>query len=118
MIDINPANKRVGKYFDDPDYKNLRKKIGLKLTRTTKMRIVQIRSSSSFYKYLQTGLGKPERLSGTDSDKFSIHISGNVRLIVRPLTEGYDKEDLMKCESIIIEGVVDYHGDKYNWLIP
>ncbi len=118
MIDIKPANQKVGKYFNDPDYKDLRKKIGLEFTRTTKKRIAQIKSSSNFYIYLQTGLGKPERLSGADSDKFSIHISGNVRLIVRPLTEGYDKEDLMKCESIFIEGVVDYHGDKNNWLIP
>lgn len=118
MIDIIPANQKVGKHFDDPDYKNLLKKIGLEFTRATKRRIKQIKSFSCFYKYYESKLGKPERMSGTDSDKYSIHISGNYRLIVKPLTEGYDKESLMKCESIIIEGVVDYHGDKNNWLIP
>lgn len=118
MIDIKPANQKVGKFFDDPNYKDLQKKIGLDFTRTAKKRILQIKSSPCFYKYLEYGIGKPERLSGTDSDKFSIRISDNYRLVVRPLTEGYDKESLMKCDSIIIEGVVDYHGDKYNWLIP
>lgn len=27
-------------------------------------------------------------------------------------------ETLVNCESIIIEGVMDYHGGKQEWLIP
>ena len=117
MIDIKPANQKVGKYFDDPNYKELQKKIGFDFTRTTKKRINQIKSSSCFYNYLETRLGKPERLSETDSDKYSIRISDNYRLVVRPLTEGYDKESLLKCDSVVIEGVVDYHGGKKSWYI-
>ncbi|MDD4570831.1 MAG: hypothetical protein PHE70_12030 [Tepidanaerobacteraceae bacterium] len=25
---------------------------------------------------------------------------------------------LTKCDSVIIEGVMDYHGQKQEWLIP
>ena len=118
MIDIDFANQKIRKLFDLPTYNKLQKKIGFKLTKPIKLRILQIKAFSSFFSYFEAGLGKPERLSGVNDDKYSIVLTGNYRLIVKPVTEGYDKESLLKCESIIIEGVVDYHGDKYNWLIP
>lgn len=118
MIDVDFTNQKLRKLFDMPTYNNLKKKIGLELTKPVKLRIQQIKASSSFYKYIETRLGRPERLSGVDDDKYSVVLTGNYRLIVKPITEGYDKESLLNCDRVIIEGVVDYHGDKYNWIIP
>lgn len=117
MIEIKHNNNKVEKLFND-NYKKLLPKVGLELTRTIKKRINQIKSSSSFYAYLQMNIGKPERLSGANNDKYSIHLSANYRLIVQPITTGFDKEDLLKCDSIYVKGVVDYHGDKENWIFP
>ena len=117
MIEIKHDNNKVKKLFDN-NYKKMIPKVGLDLTKTIKKRISQIKASSSFYAYLQTKIGKPERLSGADDNKYSIHLSANYRLIVQPITTGFDREDLLKCDSIYVKGVVDYHGDKENWIFP
>lgn len=50
--------------------------------------------------------------------RYSIHLNQNYRLIIRPINEKSDAKSLKECETVIIEGVVDYHGSKENWLIP
>ena len=49
---------------------------------------------------------------------YGINISGNIRLIVKPDVEILDPASLKKCDSVIIKGVMDYHGQKHEWLIP
>lgn len=49
---------------------------------------------------------------------YGVSITGNIRLIVKPDVGGVDPATLMKCDSVIIKGVVDYHGKKQEWLIP
>lgn len=118
MIEIKFNNKKVEKLFDGFKYSKMLNKIGPNLTRNIKKRIEQISASSSFYAYLDTKLGKPERLSGKDSNEYSIHITANYRLIVEPITKGFEKDDLLNCDSVYVKGVVDYHGDKENWIFP
>ena len=65
-----------------------------------------------FGDFLKVGLGHPEPLKGKDAGKYSVHITGNVRLIMQPKGEA-----VVICEVIEMEGVVDYHGDQETWYI-
>lgn len=44
----------------------------------------------------------------------SVRISGNVRMVIRPLI---DEGSIEICEVVKMEGVVDYHGGKCTWYI-
>ncbi|SCW63038.1 proteic killer suppression protein [Ruminococcaceae bacterium YRB3002] len=98
----------------------MKKLIGAELTRSVKKRYDQIVAFSSFYSLQKSGFGKMESLSGKMKDSYSLRLTANYRLIVRPKSESRSSEMLMQCDTLIIEGVVDYHGSdrKYNWLIP
>lgn len=122
---IEYENKSVEKLFidlnDSRGSMNLMKKlIGAELTRSVKKRYDQIVAFSSFYSLQKSGFGKMESLSGKMKDSYSLRLTANYRLIVRPKSESRSSEMLMQCDTLIIEGVVDYHGSdrKYNWLIP
>lgn len=51
---------------------------------------------------------------------YSLTVSANYRLIIKPKNEDYSAESLINCDTFIIEGVIDYHGkgSKRNWIIP
>lgn len=120
MIEIKYDSPRVEKYFSDPTYNKLVKEIGLELTRATKKRIDQIKSAVNFQAYLQYGLGKPEHLvDNQDSQNcYSVRLTGNYRLIIKPEANDLSSEQLSNCNGIIIKGVCDYHGGKTNWILP
>lgn len=107
------ANKRVEKYFSD--YGEMKKTIPVEWVRTIKKHIDRLIAADTFGDFLTLGLGHPEPLKGKDNGKYSIHITGNVRLIVRPSDDG---KTVVLCEELVVEGVVDYHGDKQTWYIP
>ena len=116
---------RVKELFDDVNdvcncKKLMQKEIGAELTRAVKKRYNQIVAFSTFFALQQSGLGKPEALSGDLKGSYSLRVSANFRLIIRPKAEGQNAESLKLCDTIIIEGVIDYHGKgkKFNWLIP
>jgi len=115
-VKIKYENQAIEKYFDDFDL--MKRKIGKDLTRNIKRRHDQLMAAANFYIYLTTKLGKPHPLTGNLEGYYGISISGNFRLIVKPDVESLDLASLKKCDSIIIKGVVDYHGQKQEWLIP
>ena len=90
------------------DMKLLTAKIGL--SKTVKQRYNQIEACENFKEYMNTGLGIPHPLSNKLKDYYAIRITGNYRLIVRP--------ESLSSDKIIIKGVLDYHGDKNEWIIP
>ena len=104
------------KYFNN--FALMNKEKGKNLARAIKKRHDQLKAAPNFSIYLSTGLGKPHPLYGDLKGCYAISITGNVRLIVRPDTESLDPDSLVKCDSVIIEGVMDYHGRKHEWLIP
>lgn len=120
---INYDNETVKTLISDLDNivssKNLlQKKIGQLLTKNVKKRKNEIEASSNFAAYLLMGLGKPHKLEGNLSNCYAINLTGNFRLIVKPESEDLSQESLKKCESVIIKGVVDYHGNTENWIVP
>lgn len=66
----------------------------------------KVQKSMSNMKELTTKIG----LAMAKTVKQRIRITGNYRLIVKPESLGSKK--------IIIKGVLDYHGDKNEWIIP
>jgi len=106
----------VEKYFNDISLMN--KKIGKDLTRGVKKRHNELAAANNFRIYLDTGLGKPHLLGGNLEGCYGINISRNVRLVVKPITESLDPASLEECDTVIIKGVLDYHGHKNEWLIP
>ncbi|MGB3932296.1 MAG: hypothetical protein WBL73_01125 [bacterium] len=106
----------VEKYFSNFDL--MRRTIGKNLARSIKKRCNQLEAAPNFYVYLSTRLGNPHPLYGNFKGCYGVSITGNIRLIVKPDVGGVDPATLMKCDSVIIKGVVDYHGKKQEWLIP
>ena len=115
-MDIEVHNLKVKKIIDDDN--NLIKKIGIELAKKVRLRINQMKASPNFKAYLDYGIGKPHPLTGDLDDLYGIFLNKNIRLIVEPLVEKRDDESLIICKSVNIKGVVEYHGDKKEWLIP
>ena len=115
-VELKCENQAVAKYFSD--FKLMKRQIGEDLARNTKKRCDQLKAASDFSIYLSTGLGKPHALGGDLKGCYGISISPSIRLIVKPIVESIDPTSLRKCDAVIIRGVVDYHGQKYEWLIP
>jgi proteic killer suppression protein len=107
------GNKRVERYFDD--YGEMKKKIEFAWVKAVKKHIDRLKASDTFGIFLKLGLGQPEPLKGSRSGSYSLRITGNVRLIIRP---GGNENDVLLCNEITIEGLVDYHGGKETWYIP
>lgn len=65
-------------------------------------------------------IGKKESLEGDRKGAYSLRVSANYRLIVKPKSEDLSVESLKNCDILIIEGVIDYHGKgkKCSWIIP
>ena len=110
---ITYANKKVERCFED--YGEMKKRIPAEWVRTVKKHLDHLRAADTFGDFLKLNLGHPEPLKGKDQGKYSVRITGNVRLIMLP---GETGDAVMICEEIEMEGVVDYHGDKESWYIP
>jgi proteic killer suppression protein/toxin YoeB len=115
-LNIRFENSSVEKYFKDFNY--MSKEKGENITRAIKKRYDQLKAANNFSIYLQTGLGKPHPLHGNLKGCYGISITGNLRLIVRPDVQSIDPGSLKECDTVIIKGVLDYHGKKYGWIIP
>lgn len=80
------------------------KAIGAELTRGVKKRYNQILAFSSFLSLQQSAIGKMESLDGDRKGSYSLRISPNYRLIVRPIAQDQSAESLKNCDTLIIEG--------------
>lgn len=115
-LQIEADNRRFEKKLSDIE--NLKKTIGIDMTRALKQRIDQLRAADNFKEYLDIGLGDPHPLVGNFDNLFGIKINRNYRLIVEPLSEMLDDDSLIKCKKVNLKGVADYHDGKCEWLIP
>ena len=97
----------------------MQRKIGYELTREIKKRYNQIVAFDSFFALFQSRIGKIEPLDENLKGFYSMHVSGNYRLILKPVSKDLKPENLKQCDTLIIKGVIDYHGkgSKNNWII-
>lgn len=115
-MEIKFDDKKVQTLFDD--FNLMARKKGLMITKMVKKRYEQLKAAETFADYLLTGLGKPHPLTGNKDHLYAISITGNIRLIVEPISKDMSIEALKKCIKIIIKGAEDYHGDKITTYIP
>ena len=81
---ITYASKKVERYFED--YGEMKKKIPADWARTIKKHIDRLKAADKFEDFLKLNLGHPEPLKGKkDVGKYSVRITGNVRLKVPEL---------------------------------
>jgi proteic killer suppression protein/toxin YoeB len=66
------------------------RKKGIDITKTIKKRYEQLKAAETFGEYLLTGLGKPHPLSSNRDHLYGINITGNIRLIVEPVSKIFD----------------------------
>ena len=112
-MQITYASKKVQRYFEDLE--EMKRKIPSDWVRSIKKHLVRLHAAAVFGDFLKLNLGHPEPLKGKNEGKYSLHITGNVRLIIEPSDKG---EAVKICKVVQIKGVADYHGDKENWYIP
>lgn len=93
--------------------------VSIEILRNIKRKLDQLLASPpNFYFIVEKHIGKCEPLEGNMKGKYSIFISPNYRLTIYPNSLDLSKTSLVNCEEFYIEGVVDYHGRKENWIIP
>lgn len=107
-MEIEFDNQKTQKIMTD--MKLLTAKIGLSMAKTVKQRYNQIEACENFSQYMNIGLGIPHPLNHDLKKCYGIRITGNYRLVVEP--------ESLASEKIIVKGVLDYHGDKNEWIIP
>jgi len=123
-LNVEYEDLKVQELFEDlNDTKNSKNKmkmeIGFEMTKAIKKKYNQIIAFSLFSNLVESKIGKIELLSGDKEGYYSLHISANYRIIIAPKAQGRSAEELKKCDTIIIKGVIDYHGKgKNNWIIP
>lgn len=105
-MEIEYHNKKIEKTIKDTQ--TLTETIGFEMARMVKKREKQIEATTDFQELIKNNLGHPHPLKGDLKEYFGIGITGNYRLVVK------SKDN----KIIIVRGVIDYHGDKYNWIIP
>ncbi len=113
---IEYESESVREIFNNFDL--MKKEIGNDRARATKKRLDQLKAALNFSIYLTTGLGKPHPLYENLKGYYGVTITGNMRLIVKPDAESLEPEALKECKTVVIKGVMDYHGRKNEWLIP
>ena len=125
LLDVIYESSDVRILFDDlNDVRNTKslmlRTIGAEYTKAVKKRYNQIVAFSTFYSLQQSGIGKMESLDGDLKGYYSLRLTKNYRLIIKPQAEDTSAESLKKCDTVIIKEVIDYHGKgtKYNWIIP
>ncbi len=110
-------DEKVKKIICNPSL--LQRKVGIENSKVIKRRMNQLKSADNFNQYLTLiALGKPHPLNGDLNKCYGISITGNYRMVIEPLNTELDMNSLKNCKVLNIRGVLDYHGGKYEWIIP
>ena len=112
------ANSKVQEFFED--YAKIAKKHGNEFAKRLQKRMSELMSYENVFELFGSKLGDPHFLKGDLDSCIAVSITGNLRLILETgiSQKSRDVLDVFKLKEIEIKGVVDYHGDKYEWIIP
>lgn len=96
----------------------LQKKVGKDRALALKKRKNQIEASPNFKAYIGFHIGNPHLLHGDLEGLYGVDINAHTRLVIKPLADDLSAESLAVCDTVILKGMIEYHGDKNEWLIP
>ncbi len=89
------------------DARAAQKSLGRERAKPLEVRVAQLRAATSAADLLVPGVpGRWELLTGDRRGDISGRLTGNWRIIVRPLG---GTEDLGECVEVIVVEIVDYH---------
>lgn len=112
-MEITYINKKVEKYF--LDYQKMQKKLSPDWVRAIKNHMEHLEMVACFGFFLDLRVGRPEQLKSQKGIRYSLHVSSNVRLVLKL---NATQDTIRVCSKVEVEGVCDYHGEKTNWYIP
>lgn len=107
---IETKSKKIGDVLADS--RAMKKKLNIEWCKKIQVYLNSLVASENFNVFLQTGMDHPEALKGYEEPIWSLRITANVRLIFKLS----DKEP-SSCDSVEIQGVCDYHGNKSIWYL-
>ena len=115
---IDYENNKIEKFFSN--WEHTAKKCGFETAKLIKKRFEQIKASADIDVFYSLGIGKPHLLKGDMTGCLGISITGNLRLIliIKDYSPKKSLTEIFKTNHLTIKGVCDYHGDKYEWIIP
>jgi proteic killer suppression protein len=115
-VKISYQNKRAEKLITNPKYAI--KELGKDIATKVNLRIDQIKAADSLEVLIVGRIGRCHPLHYDFEGMFGLDLNNQVRLIIKPDVEQdcKDYEEIIKCRSIIIIGVVNYHGQKNEWI--
>jgi len=121
-LQITYENEYIKELFIDlsdiANSKNLmQRKIGKDKTLAAKKRKNQLEAAPNFKSYLNLHLGNPHSLTGDLQNYYAVDINAHIRLVIKPDSKDLSSEELKKCKTVIIIGIIEYHGGKDEWLI-
>lgn len=96
----------------------MQRKIGKDKTVVAKKRKNQLEAAPNFKSYLNLHIGNPHSLTGDLQGYYGVDINAHTRIIIKPDSKNFSSEELEKCDTVIIIGIVEYHGGKNEWIIP
>ncbi len=117
-MELISQNERVCKFFED--FTKIAKKHGNEFAKRLNKRISELLAYENVFELFGSGLGQPHFLKGDFDSCIAVSITGNLRLILETGISQKSRNalDVMKLTKLEIKGVVDYHGDKDEWIIP
>ena len=93
--------------------------LGPQYIKPLKMIYNSFNQSPNFYVLMMMKIRKMEHLTNSKNPKeYSMHLTANYRLIFEPKIDDLSPVSLKKCQTVIVKGVVDYHGSNRTWIIP
>ena len=94
------------------------KKLGPEKAKTVRRIIDTLQASVNVQVFLKTAPGRPHALSGNHKGEYAVTVTANYRLIFEVVQESDNLKNLTKVEIVRVKGVVDYHGENEEWLMP
>lgn len=116
-ISIQYDNKKVENLFKD-NCAALAGALDRSVARKIQTHMASLKASTSFYDFVALGIGKPHPVNHILKGCYGVRVTGNMRLILEPICDSFDLDDLKSCCVVRVKGVCDYHGGKTKWYVP
>lgn len=116
-MQIQYANKKLEKLVKDK--LKMAKEKGVDFAKRFYKRLDELKSFTMLFELMGSGLDNPHFLKGNLKNCIGWDIDANKRLILSIGVSPHQpiNFDWMQLETVIIKGVVDYHGSKESWYI-